>query len=133
MTFPYLPPVNSPTPHVAYHEDAATVLSEHGGLHPDALQDGRGVAIDVCVAFLDVPLVHDIVVEHVEPRLPRHNRRSRLYEYQRKVVVQDPFNCGMVALVAAALKLVTRRSEVGVGVMVGHTSEDDTSVPPCGG
>ena len=122
MTSPHPPAICASTPYVADDEDAAAVLSQHCGLHAYALEDGRGVAVDIDVTFLHLPGVDDVVVEHGKPRMPRHDRRSRLYKDQRIVVVKDAFNRRVVALVDAAIKLDTCRSEV----VVGHRAEDDT-------
>nr|WP_027860098.1 hypothetical protein [Marmoricola sp. URHB0036] len=89
MAAPDPPPVVDRDPEVGDDEGPAAVFAEHGGFHPDPLQHDAEVVADLELLLLDLPRVHHVVRQHLDPGGAGHDGRRRVDQHECEVLGQD--------------------------------------------
>lgn len=89
MSPPDSPPIVTSEPHVRRHQHTASVLTENGGGHLEALQQRRAVAEYVELLLLNVVRVDDIVGKDLQPTTSGNHHRVWLDENERVVAMKD--------------------------------------------
>ena len=108
-------PFSCPTePDIAGVEDPAAVVAQHGGLHPDALEDSGTLSLNVHNLLFDVVGVNDVIREDFKPTSARHDCWRRLHEDKREVDIKHFSGQCRVSSLDRRLKLIDPLSKVAV-------------------